>query len=144
TYGDLVAMPQQTQESVLQCVGGARGRARWEGVALRHILERAAIQTDAKKVVFHAADGYHSSIPIKVALKSDSLLALKMNDEPLWPRHGWPVRFVLPGKYGYKQVKWITRSKRSPVIIQDTGNNAGIRTTALSTDRPDDKNKKDI
>jgi DMSO/TMAO reductase YedYZ molybdopterin-dependent catalytic subunit len=109
SYGELAQMPQQVQESVLQCVGGARGRARWEGVGLRYLLERAGRLPGVKKVVFYGADGYESSIPLATALRPDSLLALVMNGEPLWPKHGWPVRLVLPGKYGYKQVKWLTR-----------------------------------
>ena len=76
---------------------------------LRHILEKAGVQDGTKKVVFYAADGYESSIPVTTALKSDSLMALEMNGEPLQPNHGSPVRLVLPGMYGYKQVKWITR-----------------------------------
>ena len=108
-YDALAQMPQQTQRSVLQCVGGVRGTADWQGVALRRILEQAGIQAGARKVVFYAADGYESSIPVATALKSDSLLVLWMNAEPLRPFHGSPVRLALPGIYGYKQVKWITR-----------------------------------
>lgn len=108
-YDELGRQTQQTQKSLLQCVGGAKGQASWEGIPLKTILESAGVGPDVKKVIFYAADGYESSIPIATALKPDSLLALTMNGESLWPKHGWPVRLVLPGKYGYKQVKWITR-----------------------------------
>lgn len=108
-YGDLVSEPQQTYKSVLQCVGGASGNAEWVGMPLRVLLERAVIQPDARKVVFYAGDGYESSIPVAMAMKSDSLLAHRMNGAALQPNHGSPVRLVLPGLYGYKQVKWITR-----------------------------------
>lgn len=108
-YDELKLPPQQTNRSVLQCVGGARGNAEWVGMPLRHILERAGVQEDAKKVVFYAADGYESSIPLAAAMKPDSLMALEMNGELLRLKHGSPVRLVLPGMYGYKQVKWITR-----------------------------------
>jgi len=93
----------------LKCVGGASGRAKWSGVRLRDLLEKGQMDPDALEIIFHGADGYHSSIPLAVAMTSDSMLALHMNDEPLWPKHGSPVRLVLPGMYGYKQVKWLTR-----------------------------------
>ena len=107
-YAELENMSQCVQEAVLQCVGGARGRARWKGVKLRALLERASVQTGAKDVVFYGADEYESSIPFDVAIKSSSMLALQMNDERLQLKHGAPLRVVLPGIYGYKQVKWLT------------------------------------
>lgn len=108
-YEDLAHLPQMAQRTVLQCVGGARGTAQWEGVTLRRVLESAGLGPRARKVIFYAPDGYESSIPIQTAMRPDSLLALRMNDEPLRAFHGYPVRLVLPGLYGYKQVKWITR-----------------------------------
>lgn len=94
---------------MLQCVGGARGRAKWHGVKLKHVLEMAGVQPGAKDVVFYGADEYESSVPFATAIKSDSMLAWQMNDEPLWPKHGAPLRVVLSGIYGYKQVKWLNR-----------------------------------
>ena len=108
-YDELPRWPQHTQESILRCVGGAQGRARWVGVRLRDILEKAGVAADARDVVFYGADGYESSIPVGNAMKGSSMLALQMNGEPLWSKHGSPVRLVLPGMYGYKQVKWLTR-----------------------------------
>ena len=108
-YDELRAWPQVTQESVLRCVGGAQGRARWSGVRLAGLLEKAGMDPDARDVVFYGADGYESSVPVGEAMKERSMLALEMNYEPLWARHGAPVRLVMPGMYGYKQVKWITR-----------------------------------
>ena len=107
-YTELENMSQYVQEAVLQCVGGPSGRARWKGVKLRALLERASVQTGAKDVVFYGADEYESSIPFDVAIKSSSMLALQMNDERLQLKHGAPLRVVLPGIYGYKQVKWLT------------------------------------
>jgi DMSO/TMAO reductase YedYZ molybdopterin-dependent catalytic subunit len=69
----------------------------------------AGVQPGAKDVVFYGADEYESSVPFATAIKSDSMLAWQMNDEPLWPKHGAPLRVVLSGIYGYKQVKWLNR-----------------------------------
>ena len=108
-YGELHQWPQLTQESILRCVGGAQGRARWVGLRLRDLLEKAGVDPEARDVVFYGADEYESSIPVGEAMKKSSMLALQMNDEPLRRKHGSPVRLVLPGMYGYKQVKWLTR-----------------------------------
>ena len=119
TYDALSEGPQTSFRSVLQCVGGAKGNAEWVGTRLRDHLLKADIQPEARKVVFIAADGYESSIPVEVALRDDSLLAHTMNGEPLQRNHGAPIRLVLPGIYGYKQVKWITR------IVVVAGNHKG-------------------
>lgn len=108
-YDELHQWPQLTQESILRCVGGAQGRARWVGVRLRDLLEKAGVDPDARDVIFYGADEYESSVPVGEAMKKSSMLALRMNDEPLWAKHGAPVRLVMPGMYGYKQVKWLTR-----------------------------------
>ncbi len=108
-YEELHQWPQHTQKSILRCVGGAQGKAGWVGVRLRDLLEKAGVVPDARDVIFYGADEYESSVPVGVAMKESSMLALQMNGEPLWSKHGSPVRLVLPGMYGYKQVKWLTR-----------------------------------
>jgi hypothetical protein len=59
-------------------------------------------------VIFRAADGYHDSIPFTRAMQDDVMLAFAMNGERLPKEHGFPIRLLVPGLYGIKNVKWVT------------------------------------
>ncbi|MEM2875774.1 MAG: molybdopterin-dependent oxidoreductase, partial [Candidatus Bathyarchaeia archaeon] len=114
TYEDLIRMPQFSEVVTLECfdnVPGGRliGTALWTGVRVKDVLKWAGVKEDAVKVLFHAADGYSTSHTILYAARDDVILALKMNDVALPQEHGFPLRLVAPGKYGYKWAKWITR-----------------------------------
>lgn len=114
-YGDLAALEGQVDQfTTLSCIsnpvgGDLIGNARWRGVPLRRLLERARPQPGVVDLRFEAADGYTESIPLEKALHPETLLAWEMNGEPLPPDHGGPARLIVPGIYGMKHVKWITR-----------------------------------
>ena len=98
----------------LQCIsnlvgGDLIGNAKWKGVRLRDLLNAAGAQSGARKVVFHAADGYTDSILPSKAMEENTLLVYEMNGEPLTYKHGAPARLLIPGIYGMKNCKWITR-----------------------------------
>jgi DMSO/TMAO reductase YedYZ molybdopterin-dependent catalytic subunit len=78
-------------------------------VRLEELLERAKPKRGVRDIALHAADGYSDSITFETALKPTTLVAYAMNDEPLPMGHGAPVRLVVPGIYGMKNVKWLTR-----------------------------------
>ena len=99
---------------------GAISTARWTGVPLRRLLERAALSPEAMEVVVTGADGgprddapgehaFARSLPLSEAMRPDVLLALDMNGEPIAPEHGAPARLVVPGWYGMASVKWVSR-----------------------------------
>ena len=111
-YEDITGMESVTTMRTLKCIGDPIGaeqmsNAMWTGVPLRNILDKTGIKAGAKVVVFRCADGYHTAVPIDRALREEVLLAYKMNDEPLPPKHGFPVRLLNPGHYGTKNPKWI-------------------------------------
>jgi len=114
TYDELKAMPATEQVQTLECISNAVGgdlisTARWKGVRLRDVLQRAGgLQPTAIKLVFRCADGYKESLPIVDAIHPATLLAYEMNGEPLLPKHGFPVRLLVPGLFGMKNPKWIT------------------------------------
>jgi DMSO/TMAO reductase YedYZ molybdopterin-dependent catalytic subunit len=100
----------QTLECISNDVGGDfMSTARWDGVPVAALLDRAGgVDPRAKKAVFYAADGYADSFPVAQVLDSGALLATAMNDETLPAEHGYPVRLLVPGTYGMKNVKWVT------------------------------------
>jgi DMSO/TMAO reductase YedYZ molybdopterin-dependent catalytic subunit len=113
-YADLKALPSYSDYYTLQCIsntvgGDLWGNAHWKGVRLVELLGRAGLKAGVRKIVFHAEDGYTDSIALDAALRPDTLLAYEMNGEALVKEHGAPARLLVPGIYGMKNVKWITR-----------------------------------
>ena len=113
TLPKLRDLPSITMFATLACIsnpvgGDWIGNARWTGVPLAALLQRAGIGQATRDVVLHAADGYSDSIPIDRALQPLCFLAYEMNGAPLTTGHGFPLRLIVPGIYGMKNVKWIT------------------------------------
>ncbi|MCL5986354.1 MAG: molybdopterin-dependent oxidoreductase [Actinobacteria bacterium] len=114
SYEDINNMPSISRVAVLECAGNPEGgsligTAVWTGLPLRDILNIAGLKENALEVAFHGADGFTSSIPIKLVYEKDVLIAYMMNGEILASEHGYPVRVVVPDHYGYKWVKWIEK-----------------------------------
>jgi DMSO/TMAO reductase YedYZ molybdopterin-dependent catalytic subunit len=114
TLDDLLALEQVEQETTLMCIsnpvgGGLMSNAVWTGVRLGDVLELARPASTAVEVVAHGVDAYSDTFPVASAMNPTTLLVHRMNGEPLPDRHGAPVRVVLPGFYGEKHVKWVTR-----------------------------------
>ncbi|GER88036.1 hypothetical protein KDW_21980 [Dictyobacter vulcani] len=114
TYKELTALPTHEQYETLMCISNEVGgeymsNARWEGIALKDLLQKAGdIKPGATKVVLHAADNYSDSIHLSKALEPTTMVAIKMNGQTLPSAHGYPARLLVPGIYGMKHVKWIT------------------------------------
>ena len=118
TYDDLLALQSVEEFVTLECIsnevgGDLIGNANWKGVALREILQRARLRPGVVDISFAASDGYSESISVDRALNTDVMVAYEMNGEPLSSRHGAPARLIVPGFFGLKSVKWLT--KISPV-----------------------------
>ncbi len=115
TFDDLLARPQVERYVTLSCVsntvgGDLVGNARWQGVLLKDILDEAGLQAGAAQLASRSADGWTCGTPLDVVMDGrDAMLAVAMNGEPLPAPHGYPVRMVVPGLYGYvSATKWVT------------------------------------
>jgi DMSO/TMAO reductase YedYZ molybdopterin-dependent catalytic subunit len=113
-YADLLKLPAIERYQTLQCIsneigGDLIGNALWRGASLSEIIRAAEPKPGAIKVVFTAADGYQDSITLDRALSPNNVVAHTMNGEPLVAGHGMPARLLIPGIYGMKNVKWITK-----------------------------------
>ncbi|MFF7682153.1 molybdopterin-dependent oxidoreductase [Microbacterium sp. NPDC007973] len=114
-WDDLVALPQKETVATLVCVsnevgGSLIGTARWLGVSIRDILARVKPTAEADMVLSRSVDGFTASSPLEALTDDrDALLAIGMNGEPLPIEHGFPVRMVVPGLYGYvSATKWVS------------------------------------
>ena len=115
TWDELLALPLEESVTTLACVsnevgGGLIGNAVWLGYPIRELLDRAAPSADADMVLSRSIDGFTASTPLPV-LEDDrnAILAVGMNGQPLPAEHGFPVRMVVPGLYGYvSATKWVT------------------------------------
>jgi DMSO/TMAO reductase YedYZ molybdopterin-dependent catalytic subunit len=114
SYDDLLALDMVEEAVTIQCVsnevgGDLVGTARWQGVPLLPLLERAGLHDDATQVVGRSVDGWTAGFPTEILRDGRSaLLVVGMNGEPLPPRHGYPARLVVAGLYGYvSATKWL-------------------------------------
>jgi len=135
TLAELTKMEQHTVIDTLECAGngrafalphvpgvqwekGAVGTARFSGLRLRDVLERAEVRPTGKHVMFRGLDevpgkvpAFMRSIPIEKATDGDTLVALHMNGAALNKHHGFPARALVPGWIGAASCKWLTEIK---------------------------------
>jgi len=135
TLAELAKLEARTVVNTLECAGngrslqnpkvagvqwgkGAVGTARFSGPQLKTILEKAAMKSTARHVMFRGLDEvpgkvppFIRSIPIEKAIDVDTLIATKMNGAPLTKHHGFPARALVPGWIGAASCKWITEIK---------------------------------
>jgi Oxidoreductase molybdopterin binding domain/Bacterial Ig domain len=114
SFADLLKRPMFDHDITLTCVsesvgGGLISNARWQGVMLADLLKKAGIQKGATQIVMRDVNGMNLSVAVDPVLDGRaSMLAIGMNGKPLPPEHGFPVRVVVPGLYGYVSAcKWV-------------------------------------
>jgi DMSO/TMAO reductase YedYZ molybdopterin-dependent catalytic subunit len=119
SFQDLVDIGVDEYVITLTCVsnevgGDLVGNARWLGVPIRSVLAKARPKPGADMVLSRSIDGYTASTPLSSVTDAglDAIFAIGMNGEPLPFEHGFPVRMVVPGLYGYvSATKWLTELK---------------------------------
>ena len=114
TYRDLARRTMTESWTTICCVsnplgGSLIGNAWWSGVRVAELLAEAGVQPGANAVLQTSQDGWNCGTPLS-ALTDDrnAVLALAMNGQPLPVEHGFPVRMIVPGLYGYvSATKWV-------------------------------------
>jgi len=108
TWSELLALPRQETLCDIHCVTRwSRYDNRFEGVAIRTILERAGVKPAARYVMVSAEHGFTTNVPMEDFARDANLLALTHNGEDLTPEHGGPVRLLIPHLYFWKSAKWV-------------------------------------
>jgi len=114
TYDEVIDAHQNYKKVVtLDCVEGWSAKILWEGVLVKDLLAEARPLPGAQVVIFHAYDGYTTSLPLDYITGNDIIMAYKMNEVTLPPERGFPFELVAESKWGYKWIKWITEIELS-------------------------------
>ena len=138
-YNELQQLPSTSRAITLECIANAVGHslistAIWHGILLKSLLERhGGASPDAKYIAFHSVDGYTISLPLNEVLEADPLLAWQMNGSVLPQRHGYPLRVLIPGRYGEENPKWLTRIELTDHFVGGLYSNQGWYNGPLHT-----------
>jgi DMSO/TMAO reductase YedYZ molybdopterin-dependent catalytic subunit len=108
SYDELRALPNVEMRADFHCVTGwSKLDNVWMGVRASDVLEMASPEASAAHVTVGAEYGYTANVPLATLVEPEALLAWGHNGADLAPKHGWPLRLVVPGLYGWKSVKWV-------------------------------------
>jgi DMSO/TMAO reductase YedYZ molybdopterin-dependent catalytic subunit len=109
TYNEIINDFKHYKKLVtLNCVEGWSVKILWEGILIKDLINLTNITNNASTLIFHAYDGYTTSLPLNYILDNNIIIAFKMNNVTIPPERGFPFQLVAEGKWGYKWVKWIT------------------------------------
>jgi DMSO/TMAO reductase YedYZ molybdopterin-dependent catalytic subunit len=112
-YDEVLTMTSFKRLITLHCVEGWDATILWEGVSLVELIEKANPRSEAVTVIFHAADGYTTSLPWALVKEKQLILAYKANEIVLPPEMGYPFMVVAEDKLGYKWARWVTKIELS-------------------------------
>ena len=108
TWAEFTALPRVTLTADFHCVTGwSKLDNSWEGVAFRTVAALCDPAPTARAVLMHAPHGYTANLPLEALMDDDVLFAINHNGEPLVPKHGGPMRLIVPKRYAWKSVKWV-------------------------------------
>lgn len=113
SYAQLQTMPHVAKLVSIHCVEGWSVKALWEGIALPRLLAMVQPTDEANTLIFHAADGYTTSLPLEFVLERNLIIADRLNGVQLPPANGFPFQLVAEDKWGYKWIRWLTRIELS-------------------------------
>ncbi|HJT55768.1 MAG TPA: molybdopterin-dependent oxidoreductase [Ktedonobacteraceae bacterium] len=146
TYEEIQNLPSVSRAITLECIASGVGghlisTAIWQGVRLQTLLDKhGGAQPNARYIAFYGVDGFTVSLPLDEVLAVDPILAWRMNGVELPMRHGYPLRVLIPGRYGEENPKWLTRVELTDHFVSglysDQGWYNGPLHTITRIDRP--------
>ncbi len=108
-FSDLEGLPVVSGTFLLQCgAPNPRGIVKWTGVRFSDFADLLGLIPEVHYCRFVASDRFYADEPMTTLRRPQVMLAWLMNDEPIAPRHGAPLRLVVPFRYGNRSVKAIT------------------------------------
>ncbi len=111
-FRELLAMDVVTKTVDVHCVTSwSVLGARFKGLRLKDLAERAGIRDSARHVIFESAHGYTANVRRDEALVDEAMVTWELDDRPLRRPHGAPVRALVPDLYFWKSAKWLTGIK---------------------------------
>jgi DMSO/TMAO reductase YedYZ molybdopterin-dependent catalytic subunit len=113
TYQQVTDLPSITKKITLYCVEGWEATVLWEGASLEDLMNLAGVKPEANTVIFHAADGYTTSLPLETIRDRELILGYMANGLPLPAELGYPFIVVAEDKLGYKWARWVTEIELS-------------------------------
>ena len=125
-YSDVLALDAHERKITLYCVEGWDATILWKGVLLKDIMDLAGIDPKANTVIFHAVDGYTTSLPLEYVINNKLILAYSANGLDLPPEMGYPFIVVAENKLGYKWARWV-----SEIELSDDSNYQGDRKSVV-------------
>jgi DMSO/TMAO reductase YedYZ molybdopterin-dependent catalytic subunit len=113
TYDEVKKLPSEERLLYLYCVEGWSANILWKGVPMKTLLEASDPKGEVNTIIFHAVDGYTTSLPLQEILDKNLILAYDANGIALPPEMGYPFIFVAEDKWGYKWARWVNRIELS-------------------------------
>ena len=110
TYSQILTLPALERNVLLICPGFFANHGRWKGISMTTLLERAKVKTKATLVTFKGPEGIYEKTEafyLKDVLSNKVFLAYEVNGKPLPKKHGFPLRVVAEGHYGFNWVKYV-------------------------------------
>jgi DMSO/TMAO reductase YedYZ molybdopterin-dependent catalytic subunit len=117
TYDQVLAFKNTKKVVTLLCIEKWKVTTLWEGILIDDLIKQAGIKESAVSVIFHAADGYITSMPLEFIHTNQLLLAYKVNGLKLPEKLGFPFQVVAESKLGYSWIKWVTEIELSADTI---------------------------
>jgi DMSO/TMAO reductase YedYZ molybdopterin-dependent catalytic subunit len=132
---ELMALPRTDVNCTLRCVsnrvdGDLMSTATFSGARVRDVLAASGVAPEGHALVFAGLDGHTDSVELPAALSDDALVAYAMNGRTLTRAHGFPARLLIPGRYGFKNVKWLKELRLSPEPFAGTWQQLGWTSAA--------------